>query len=369
MAKFTHSQIESMACPQKHYLAYEKFLRREESDRAPRLGTAIHIGLEARSKALSAGARIDEAREAGKKAIEQSITSYMPPQDSESYEEFLYEQVLLIAMFECYCRRWDAFDGACQYRDTEFVFEIPLGDDIYTGKVDDLRVLPDDRTAIIEHKTTSKDIDPLGNYWLGIPINNQIYRYFYALKKLDIDVETVLYDVLRVPSIKPKQITQEQTKHLIETGTYSYKEQVFSTDHEVEHYSANDTTVVVDGIEAEVIQGKRGISIVETWQMFYFRVLYEIMGDTDRYFQRKEIPILEQRVKGTETELQAEIDNIKWHQEQGIWPRRTLQCRFGGTRCQFCKICEGMYDVENGEIPEGYIVTNTQHVELGVEDE
>lgn len=368
MSAFTNSQIESMCCPRRHHYAYNLRLRRDVVTRPMRTGTVFHIGLDARSKHMLACKDLKSADEVGRNAILDAMRENTVASDREFESERMLDQLVLLAMWEGYCARWHDYDSKCAFGQSEYTFSVPIGSDgdTYDGKIDDIRKLPDVRIAIFEHKTTTRDIDPLGKYWTMLPINNQIERYFYALRRNGINVETVVYDAIRVPTFKPKQLTQEQTKHLIETGEYSYRDDVYDNALAIDYHGG--ASVGVDGIDAEVIQLKRGIAIVETWQMFYRRVLFEILEDADRYFQRREIPIPAFSLKRVEADLMAEIGNIKWHQERGEWPKRTNQCNALGA-CAYCKICAGMYDVEGGDIPEGYMLASTQHQELEAEDD
>jgi hypothetical protein len=73
------------------------------------------------------------------------------------------------------------------------------------GKIDGLGVLQDGRLALVEHKTTSDSVDTGSDYWLRLRLNQQVMQYVVAARALGWDVQMILYDVTKKPSIRQKQ--------------------------------------------------------------------------------------------------------------------------------------------------------------------
>lgn len=79
----------------------------------------------------------------------------------------------------------------------------------YAGKFDGI-VEHHGQLFLLEHKTASDSIeDPNAPYWQRLDIDSQIDLYCLANVQLEQPVVGVLYDVVRKPGIKPKQVKGE----------------------------------------------------------------------------------------------------------------------------------------------------------------
>lgn len=86
---------------------------------------------------------------------------------------------------------------------------------LYTsaGKMDAL--VADDSDGhkwIVEHKNTTADISHGSPYWQRLRIDSQISTYVDGAKALGHDVEGVIYDVLRRPTLEPYRATPEANR-------------------------------------------------------------------------------------------------------------------------------------------------------------
>ncbi len=72
------------------------------------------------------------------------------------------------------------------------------------GKLDALQQQPDASVLVVEHKTTSEDIEAGSDYWKRLRIDTQISTYYVGARSLGYDVSGVLYDVIRKPTIRPR---------------------------------------------------------------------------------------------------------------------------------------------------------------------
>lgn len=177
-----------LACPRKHFYSHELGLRKAEPSGALRFGTAFHKALEV--KAL--GGTPEDAYAA---AI---ATGTFVDTDAAT----LYG--LIGGYFAHYQGEADAIDRM----HPEVEFNLPItGSRTFAaaGKIDGLAILKDGRTALVEHKTCGEDISAGAAYWERLRFNLQLYTYVLAARANGWDVETVVYDVIRKPSIRVKQ--------------------------------------------------------------------------------------------------------------------------------------------------------------------
>ncbi len=176
-----------LACPRRHYWRFEIGLQQERDADALRFGSAWHKCMEARAT----GATIEVAFQA---AIMGKI----------ELDEL--QVATLSGMLAGYYARYA--EDVVKEVHPEVEFRLPLAGsrsfDV-AGKIDGLGVLHDGRLVLIEHKTAGCDIAPDSDYWLRLRGNIQIMQYVLAARALGWDVQVILYDVARKPSIRQKQ--------------------------------------------------------------------------------------------------------------------------------------------------------------------
>ena len=95
------------------------------------------------------------------------------------------------------------------YEGVEVPWSLEIGDVTLRGKFDGLVRDKAGNLWIMEHKTTTaSDIDdPYGKYWTSKEMNLQIDLYLMAAKATGLDVKGVVYDVARIPKLKPLKAT------------------------------------------------------------------------------------------------------------------------------------------------------------------
>lgn len=178
-----------LACPRKHYYQYELGLEREEASGALRFGGAFHAALEARAN----GADIAAAYEAGKAG-----------RDLDDPVELAKLYGLLAGYYAHYTEETECVEKL--YPEVQWTLAIPSSRTFeHVGIIDALAILKDGRTAIVEHKTTGEDISATSDYWTRLQFNGQLMLYVLAARAHGWNVETVIYDVIRKPAIRPKQ--------------------------------------------------------------------------------------------------------------------------------------------------------------------
>ena len=186
----TASRMSSfLACPRKHYWRYEVGLKRDTDAKALRVGTAWHSLMEARWQGADYEAAIANAI----------------PADLE-FEEI--DVATITGLLAGYYARYGESDEVVTELFAETEFNLPLpGSRTFNvaGKIDGIAQLSDGRLCLLEHKTTGDSVEPDSEYWLRLRFNPQILQYVLAAKALGWDIETVIYDVTRKPSIRQKK--------------------------------------------------------------------------------------------------------------------------------------------------------------------
>lgn len=177
-----------LSCPRKHYYSHELHLRRAETSNALRIGTAIHAALELRAL----GADLDEA--------------YAAAIGTGEFTDV--DAATLFGLIGGYFATYDKGRDLISMLHPEIEFALPIPGSrtfMAAGKIDGLAILKDGRKALIEHKTCGEDISAGAPYWERLRFNVQLSQYILAARANGWDVETVVYDVIRKPSIRVRQ--------------------------------------------------------------------------------------------------------------------------------------------------------------------
>ena len=173
----------ALNCLRQHYYRYELGLRPAEDAEALMFGKAFHEALEGRAHGVTFKAMFNR-------------------DDIETFAD-----AKLYGLVGAYYARYsgDADEIAEMKPEIEFGPDPIEGSRTFygAGKIDGLAVLRDGRLALVEHKTTGEDIADGADYWLRLSFNPQLYKYFIALTSRGIMPDTVVYDVVRKPTIKP----------------------------------------------------------------------------------------------------------------------------------------------------------------------
>lgn len=335
----THSSTQAFhTCPRLYFLRYELALRPAYDSDALRLGSAFHAGLEV----IKAGGDPDQATAQIRSMYADAVC---PPWLTA--DEFEVECETACAMTAGYWNRWHA-DPVVTYVAVEQSFSLPIlnpetGRVTPTfrngGKIDGIARLPDGRLAIVEHKTTSDDITPGSDYWKRLLLDSQISRYYLAARSLGLDVQTVVYDVVRKPSIRPKAVSKADRAIATSLGHYH-------------------------GFPLKGQCPER-----ENAGMYAGRLLDDMTERPEFYFARNEIPRLQSDLLDFQREswvTQQQIRDAQLKQRfwgASAWPRNTGACT-SPYRCQFLDVCRGLSGDPLEGVPEGFRRAQNLHPEL-----
>lgn len=350
-SRLTNSRIRcAQTCLKKHHLSYELGVRKDVDSLPLRLGSAFHEGLDIHKKGDSPQAAID-------KAIEDFNNSTPVTNDADRAYQRAIEGEKVTQLLNGYFWRWEDMDKDIEIIASELSFEIPITNPAsgrtsrtftLAGKIDAIVRLADGRLAVLEHKTTSDDISPDSDYWAKLRIDSQISLYYMAAKALGYDVETVLYDVTRKPSIRPKNIPsldKDGFKQIFDANG----ERVYKKDG-----TPRQTASTKDGFEL--------LSRPETPAEYGERLRLDIGEQYDRYYRRQEITRLNIDLEDAAYELWEIARLIADCQKNNRWPRSCAAC-IGYYKCEYFDICTNGIDPLE-QMPEGFKQVEDVHQEL-----
>ena len=309
--KLTSTRLSSLRrCPRLHFFRYEVGLTRIRTATPLRFGSGYHKGMELHALGAS-----DET------LFECVLAEYETLPHWADATEWAVERETLKTLLSGHFWRYGQDD--LQFLAVEVPFEIPLANPdtgavsrsfTVAGKIDAIVRLSDGRLAVLEYKTAGEDIAPDSEYWLRLRCDGQISQYVLAARALGYDVATVIYDVTRKPSIRLRQN--------------------------------------------------------ETPEAFGQRLLADLGERPDFYFQRREVPRLEDEL----AEYQAEL----WQQAQALLELRRRAAHLADparahfrnvskmtcSNCEFAELCLNGVRVDPACPPSGYQVLSDVHPEL-----
>ena len=335
-------------CPYSHYLKYFLGVLPIEDTDAQRMGTNWHKVLEI-GDTPKVIAHLDEA--------------YKTVPLSKTAEEWQTEQVTLLNTFLAYEEIYGG-DTWMTVIANEIPFKLQLADDaIVLGKIDKIAHNSNgSKYFIVEHKSTSSSLDSDSSYWNHLTLDTQTTLYPFSTQILQLNndlakfgikpddplISEVLYDVWHKPTIRPKKLTQADSKKFMETGEYMGRK------FEVKQYPEGDISVGNGPTEIEFGKKEGTFAIRETPDMFGARLYQDMMGRPDHYFARRLIGRTTQQLDGFNTELYGIYEAIKYLSEHDYrcW-KNERHCE-ATYKCPFIPICYNHIEIDVNNLPEGF---------------
>lgn len=341
----TNSCIYSFkACRRRCWFAYECGIRSITDAKALRMGTAGHAALEA----LARGLLIDTAHATVLREYREC------PEQIEQYDWQIECQTML-TLIGGYHWHWG---DALKYETVEIQFRLPLRNpatgrstpnfDI-AGKIDGLPHLEDGRLAVIEHKFLSDSLDSDSDLWRILERDPQITLYLYAARELGYPVETILYDVVRKPTIKPTDVPILDDDGL---------KIVLDADGDRVLTKQNKPRQTGDKEKGWTLQS-RPMTPAEWGE----KLNADIGARPEYYFARHEIPRLDNDIAEYLEELWQLQKIIRDAQLKNRWYRTASKdtCPW----CAYQGICSNGFDPQVDALPEGFVRLEFSHPELG----
>lgn len=337
-----------LQCPRKCKYRYELGVRRITDTSSLRIGTIVHKFLEF-------------ALAGDEDAIEKVLTPHVETvprwvNNDDQLREWQTERCKCAALLHAIAKHH--LEKLRAFIDSEFQAEMPFEHAIYNtkgkwtvkgyrraGKIDGIARMPDGRYAIFEHKTTTEDISDGSDYWKRLRIDDQISAYIIAARNRGYDVNTVIYNVMRVPEHKIKQVP-----HLDENGLKIVLDEQGTR---VKNKDGSWKQVATDGNRLHARD--------ETSQEYVERVLSIIDASPSDWFKIQEIPRTDQDLDDHRLSLAHFVNDIKNARKQDHWPRNTSSCTSRG-RCEYLDVCHA--GINPDDPPAGFHKVADLHPEL-----
>jgi hypothetical protein len=227
------------------------------------------------------------------------------------------------------------------------------------GKRDGVVITKANRTALIEHKFVSDDIAPDSVYWKRLRIDNQISGYITSIRDEGTQVDEVLFDVIRKPSMRPSQVPvldENGLKMVVDANG----ERMLKT-----NIKKDGTPGAGHGEPYQSANAEKGWILItrpETPEEFGERLAKDIEARPDFYYQRRIVPRMNSDLDEYRTQLwqiQKQInESIKLNRHF----RNTSACTAMG-QCEYLDFCHTGFDPSQ-PLPQGYIQTDNLHQEL-----
>lgn len=232
------------------------------------------------------------------------------------------------ALMVGYDARW--FDAGYETLSVEEVFHLPIinpatGHPSRThtqaGKYDG-KVRRDGKKFLLEHKTSSDDIsDPNSTYWRRMAIDSQVSMYILANWQGEEKLDGTLYDVIKKPTIRPKELSKAAKQSILMDRKYF-------------------GTIVSEAVCEAIAMGTQER---ECSELFYCRLAADTLERPDHYYQRRLVPRLDNEITEWADELWDVARDIHEARKHGRHYRNTAACMAYNSPCEYLGICSG-YD-------------------------
>lgn len=353
--KLTHSRMVSFkTCRKRHFWEYEKGFRKEVDAKALRIGSAGHEALDRFKQGLLLPDALSAVR----------VAYAHRPEGVEEYD-WDVERETVECLVVGYSWRW----GKSQIRTaaSERSFALPILNPAtraatplfeFAGKIDGLVELEDGRKAVLEHKFVSDAIDADSDFWRYYQLDTQVTGYVLAARQLGFEVESVLVDAIRKPTIRPEQIPilDEDGKKIVldEAGNRVFNAPKTKAEKEAGRGAPRQTGDKKAGF---MLQTRLQTSI--EWGE---KLLADIGARPEWYYARHEIARLDDDIRSLTQELWDIQRTLREAQLAKRWYKSASQhtCPF----CPYFGLCSSQFDPAEDVPPDGFVALSDVHPEL-----
>lgn len=286
---------------------------------------------------------------------------YSIPPLSKTVEEWETERIMILYTLIGYRWWYEQQDADYTVESLEQSFDIPLlspttGHKLkgrLRGKIDRVFTCGANR-FIHDYKSTSKAIDPDSSFWAHLTLDTQTRLYTYAADQMGLGMCGVLYDAWHKPGIKPKKLSQGDSKAFVASGEYCGEKFEITTPNK-DTPAIHTQSFFINGHPTHVEPGKKEgtFAIRETPQMFGARLLDDIYNRPEFYFARKEIVHHSTDIEAFTWELFNIYKSIRsmirtntfWHNEH--------ECE-STFKCPFIEFCYNNIELGPDEVPDNF---------------
>lgn len=297
-------------CPKEYYYRYVLLRRTEAKAEALVFGSAIHRALNVwwMASELSPLKRLNQAIETiGNCNLDQ-------------FTRVKAEELLM-----GYTAMWGDVNSTIVGVEQKFEIErqtFSMNPYTLTGSIDAIT-----SEHIVEHKTSSMDIQPHSDYWEHIQsLDGQVSTYLEGVREIGLDITKCMYDVIHKVKLEPLKATPKESRKYTKAG--------------------------------ELYKGQREQD--EDIHEFRARVRADIVSRPSYYFVRQMIVRLPQQFEDHLDDIDSTVRMIRYCDSSKSYPRHTNACDRFGRKCEYHRVCCG-----NDSIDSNNFYTATEiHEEL-----
>lgn len=287
---------------------------------------------------------------------------YSTPPLSKTVEEWQTEKITILYTLIGYRWWYEQQDQGYEVENLELPFDIDLLSPItgaklkgrLRGKID--RVFSCGANRFVhDYKSTSKAIDPDSTFWSHLTLDTQTRLYTYAAAQLGLGMCGVLYDAWHKPGIKPKKLSQSDSKKFVASGEYcGEKFEIVCPLHPTTHKEASE--LFINGTKVTIEHGAKEctFAIRETPEMFGARLLQDITERPEFYFARKEIVYHSTDIEAFQWELFNVYHNIRSMARHNRWTHHEHECE-ATFKCPYIDFCYNHIEVGPDEVPDNFV--------------
>jgi len=255
-----------------------------------------------------------------------------------------------------------------QVVDRELRFRIPLCSPtsgralphvVVDGCIDKIVKNADGSYCIWDHKSTGKSLDSDSTFWNHLALDTQTTLYPHAAAQLDDKYHgiKVMYDAWHKPQIRPKKLTQAESKKFVDINSETHGEycgEKFEIKTELKD-GPNCGYLLVNDTPPKIEPGaKEGtFAIRETAEMFGARLLKDITERPEFYFVRKPIPRTSDDIERFKREIYNIYQTVRLMYKNNSWYRNEQQCE-ATFKCDYINLCYNNITPKEGEEIEGF---------------
>lgn len=353
----THSLLTThQLCQRKRHYCYDRRRRALRRSKALAFGTLWHLLCESYWKARQNGEARDARWTGVHSLLQRELVAY-----GDRSELTPYDGAKMLAMIAMYVAIWDA--RPCEVIFVEKEFRAPLLHPVtgirttvfdLGGKIDLCVRLPDNRLAIVEHKS-SRDGATIGSeYRARLTLDGQVSQYWNGARALGYEPDVAIYDVAVKPQKDPHLATPLEDRKFT-AGTPATPDR-----------KLKDGTIKPGkpAVPPRLYATQREHD--EPLEDYQARITAEIAENPTRYFQQVELVRLERQEEDYRFDVWAYAHDIRESKKRDprYIPRNTGNCwKYG--RCEYLPVCEHLVQLEDDSV---YRDATSEHEELRGED-
>lgn len=194
-------------------------------------------------------------------------------------------------------------------------------------------MMPPGSCLIVEHKTSSSDVEEGSSYWKRLRLDAQVSTYMVGARALGFEPVGVLYDVIRKPRFKPLKATPVESRKYTKVTKAEPVSRLYA--------NMRDTDETLDEYRA--------------------RLRADIEATPDSYYKRGTVVRSENEERDAAHDAWDAAEQIAQSQRTGRWSRNVDACERYGRFCDYFSVCTGEASIDD---PTRFRKTDKKHEEL-----